>query len=143
MGVGGESGAYSESSVSNWIKGQVRPPADVVLASAYLYDISLDAALFATGAHSSGRIGGDPGLVEINERLSELIRRVDAGFAQTGRNDLLRWLAFQRLGGSEWFLFGSDSRASTHEYLDRFQAKLDQLIRDVEGEPSADSTDDS
>ena len=44
-GVGPESGAYSESAVSNWIKGRTRPPADVVLASASLYGLSLDQRL--------------------------------------------------------------------------------------------------
>lgn len=43
--VGPDSGAYSESAVSNWIKGRTRPPADVVLAAASLYGISLDRPL--------------------------------------------------------------------------------------------------
>ena len=43
--VGPDSGAYSASAVSNWIKGRTRPPADVVLAAATLYGLSLDAAL--------------------------------------------------------------------------------------------------
>ncbi len=43
--VGPESGTYSESAVSNWIKGRARPPADVVLAAASLYGISLDTRL--------------------------------------------------------------------------------------------------
>ena len=43
--VGPESGTYSESAVSNWIKGRARPPADVVLAAASLYGLSLDARL--------------------------------------------------------------------------------------------------
>jgi hypothetical protein len=44
-GVGPDSGAYSESAVSNWIKGRTRPPADVVLAAASLHGLSLDRAL--------------------------------------------------------------------------------------------------
>ena len=43
--VGPDSGTYSESAVSNWIKGRARPPADVVLAAASLYGISLDSRL--------------------------------------------------------------------------------------------------
>lgn len=43
--VGPESGAYSESAVSNWIKGRARPPADVVLAAASLYGLSLDSRI--------------------------------------------------------------------------------------------------
>lgn len=43
--VAPESGTYSESAVSNWIKGRARPPADVVLAAASLYGLSLDARL--------------------------------------------------------------------------------------------------
>ncbi|WP_309063299.1 DUF5919 domain-containing protein [Streptomyces sp.] len=43
--VGPESGVYSESAVSNWIKGRARPPADVVLAAASLYGLSLDSRI--------------------------------------------------------------------------------------------------
>jgi transcriptional regulator with XRE-family HTH domain len=43
--VGPDSGTYSESAVSNWIKGRARPPADVVLAAASLYGLSLDSRL--------------------------------------------------------------------------------------------------
>lgn len=43
--VGPEAGTYSESAVSNWIKGRARPPADVVLAAASLYGLSLDSRL--------------------------------------------------------------------------------------------------
>jgi outer membrane murein-binding lipoprotein Lpp len=49
-GVGPDTGAYSESAVSNWIKGRTRPPADVVLAAAALHGLSLDAALGGTPA---------------------------------------------------------------------------------------------
>lgn len=44
-GVGPDAGAYSESAVSNWIKGRTRPPADVVLAAAALHGLSLDQRL--------------------------------------------------------------------------------------------------
>jgi transcriptional regulator with XRE-family HTH domain len=43
--VGPDSGAYSVSAISNWIKGRTRPPADVLLAAASLYRISLDGPL--------------------------------------------------------------------------------------------------
>lgn len=43
--VGPDSGAYSVSAISNWIKGRTRPPADVLLAAAALYGISLDGPL--------------------------------------------------------------------------------------------------
>jgi hypothetical protein len=51
-GVGPESGAYSESAVSNWIKGRTRPAADVVLAAAALHGISLDSALGVSGSEA-------------------------------------------------------------------------------------------
>lgn len=52
-GVGPEAGAYSESAVSNWIKGRTRPPADVVLAAAAVYDLSLDRPLRIASASSN------------------------------------------------------------------------------------------
>src|SRR5262249_22261603 len=45
IGVGGENGHYSESAISNWIKGRTMPPADVLLAAAAVARISLDAKL--------------------------------------------------------------------------------------------------
>lgn len=50
-GVGPESGAYSESAVSNWVKGRTRPPGDVVLAAAALTGISLDRRLGTETSH--------------------------------------------------------------------------------------------
>lgn len=44
-GVGPDTGAYSESAVSNWIKGRTRPPADVVLAAASVFGVPLDPLL--------------------------------------------------------------------------------------------------
>lgn len=44
-GVGPDSGRYSESGISNWIKGRTKPPADVLLASAVIGGVSLDAKL--------------------------------------------------------------------------------------------------
>ncbi|HET7415181.1 MAG TPA: DUF5919 domain-containing protein [Arthrobacter sp.] len=51
-GVGPDAGAYSMSAVSNWIKGRTRPPADVVLAAASLYGLSVDGALGLTSRES-------------------------------------------------------------------------------------------
>ncbi|MDQ6899549.1 MAG: hypothetical protein M3072_08585 [Candidatus Dormibacteraeota bacterium] len=46
LGVRGEGGArYSESAISNWIKGRAMPPAHVLLAAARLADISVDQKL--------------------------------------------------------------------------------------------------
>ena len=46
LGVVGERGErYSESSISNWIRGRAKPPAEVVLAAAQVSDISLDERL--------------------------------------------------------------------------------------------------
>ncbi len=47
--VGPDSGAYSVSAISNWIKGRTRPPADVLLTAAALYGISLDGPLGVAG----------------------------------------------------------------------------------------------
>lgn len=41
-GVGRDDVRYSESGISNWIKGRARPPADVLLAAAAFADLSLD-----------------------------------------------------------------------------------------------------
>jgi transcriptional regulator with XRE-family HTH domain len=46
LGVGPD-GRYSESAISNWIKGRAMPPADVLLAAAALGAISLDDRLGA------------------------------------------------------------------------------------------------
>ena len=45
LGIGPETGRYSESAVSNWIKGRTMPPGDVVLAAARLAGISIDERL--------------------------------------------------------------------------------------------------
>jgi hypothetical protein len=42
LGVVGRGARYSESSISNWIRGRAMPPADVVLAAAKAVGISLD-----------------------------------------------------------------------------------------------------
>lgn len=52
MGAGREQGRYSESAISNWIKGRAMPPADVLLAAATVASISLDDRL--AQATSSG-----------------------------------------------------------------------------------------
>ena len=53
VGVGPESGAYSESAVSNWVRGRTKPPGDVVLAAAALTGISLDRRLGTDGSHEA------------------------------------------------------------------------------------------
>ncbi len=54
LGVVGERGGrYSESSISNWIRGRAKPPAEVVLAAAQAVDISLDHRL-GIGRRASG-----------------------------------------------------------------------------------------
>ena len=67
--VGPDSGTYSESAVSNWIKGRARPPADVVLAAASLYGISLDSRLGA-GSESDHKEATD--LEQLRSALSRL-----------------------------------------------------------------------
>lgn len=52
-GVGPEAGAYSESAVSNWVKGRTRPHGDVVLAAAALTGISLDRRLGTDASHEA------------------------------------------------------------------------------------------
>lgn len=51
-GVGPETGHYSQSAVSNWIKGRTMPPADVLLAAAQIAGISLDDRLAITATTS-------------------------------------------------------------------------------------------
>ncbi len=54
LGVVGEKGErYSESSISNWIRGRAKPPAEVVLAAAQAVHISLDDRL-GIGRRESG-----------------------------------------------------------------------------------------
>jgi transcriptional regulator with XRE-family HTH domain len=54
LGVVGEKGErYSESSISNWIRGRAKPPAEVVLAAAQAAEISLDDRL-GIGHKASG-----------------------------------------------------------------------------------------
>jgi transcriptional regulator with XRE-family HTH domain len=54
LGVVGERGErYSESSISNWIRGRAKPPAEVVLAAAQAVGISLDDRL-GIGRQASG-----------------------------------------------------------------------------------------
>jgi transcriptional regulator with XRE-family HTH domain len=67
--VGPESGTYSESAVSNWIKGRARPPADVLLAAASLYGISLDTRL---GLEPSALSGEPNDLDELRTALHRL-----------------------------------------------------------------------
>ena len=64
-----ESGTYSESAVSNWIKARARPPADVVLAAASLYGISLDSRL---GVESPAVTTGPEGIDELRGAVHRL-----------------------------------------------------------------------
>ena len=75
LGVGPE-GRYSESAVSNWVKGRAMPPADVLLAAATIGGISLDSKL------------GDP-TADLSEasapavdQLTEEVRRLSRLMAQ-------------------------------------------------------------
>ncbi len=67
--VGPESGTYSESAVSNWIKGRARPPADVVLAAASLYGLSLDSRL---GVETPGTTSDPEGIDELRGAVHRL-----------------------------------------------------------------------
>lgn len=85
-GVGPDAGAYSESAVSNWIKGRTRPPADVVLAAASLYGLSLDRSLGikAEDPEGNGQAGDRPtgDLEQLRADLSTLEATVRAHLAQ-------------------------------------------------------------
>lgn len=78
-GVGPEKGAYSESAVSNWIKGRTRPHADVVLAACSLFSLSIDQALGLQGEEEAQT--GDATSSELArmkadiDRLAELVTR--------------------------------------------------------------------
>jgi transcriptional regulator with XRE-family HTH domain len=77
-GVGPERGAYSESAVSNWIKGRTRPPADVVFAAASIYGLSIDSAVSgkdeANGATTGD--GSDLARMQANiDHLADLVRQ--------------------------------------------------------------------
>lgn len=49
VGVGPpETGRYSESAISNWIRGRTMPPADVLLAAALMAGISVDDRLLVS-----------------------------------------------------------------------------------------------
>jgi len=54
VGVGPpETGRYSESAISNWIRGRTMPPADVLLAAALMAGISVDARLLSSAQPST------------------------------------------------------------------------------------------
>ncbi len=96
--VGPDSGAYSVSAISNWIKGRTRPPADVLLAAAALYGISLDKPLGllpntrrpasaegSAGAEVPVKIGADDCVIEAESdgeltRLKVYSNRLTTGF---------------------------------------------------------------
>jgi transcriptional regulator with XRE-family HTH domain len=72
LGVGPD-GRYSESAISNWIKGRAMPPADVLLAAATLGAISLDERLGAPHSEADGTPV---------EAIAEDVRRVSRQLAQ-------------------------------------------------------------
>lgn len=47
-----DKGDYSESSVSSWLSGRAMPPADVLLAIAKEFEISIDELLFSESLKS-------------------------------------------------------------------------------------------
>jgi transcriptional regulator with XRE-family HTH domain len=71
--VGPEAGTYSESAVSNWIKGRARPPADVVLAAASLYGLSLDTRLGLAPQRDADEVTGVDELRTAFQRLESLV----------------------------------------------------------------------
>lgn len=75
VGVGPGGGHYSQSAVSNWVKGRTMPPADVLVASAGLTGISLDPRILAT--FTDGRDGTD-----WRTAVGDLQKQVDALTAQ-------------------------------------------------------------
>jgi transcriptional regulator with XRE-family HTH domain len=68
LGVGPE-GRYSESAISNWIKGRAMPPADVLLAAATLGGISIDAKLSGTPATD---VAGSEDVRRLSRELAQL-----------------------------------------------------------------------
>jgi hypothetical protein len=91
LGVGGETGRYSESAISNWIKGRTMPPADAVLAAAYAASISIDETL----GHLAARELAD----QVSDRdsvIQQLRRELDKLRAEV--IDLYGRLGFERAG---------------------------------------------
>lgn len=71
-GVAPDGGRYSESAISNWIKGRTMPPADVLLAAAKLAGISLDERI--TGKPAGA---GTEHTAELEAQIHELRRELD------------------------------------------------------------------
>jgi transcriptional regulator with XRE-family HTH domain len=69
-GVGPENGRYSESGISNWVKGRAMPPADVLLAAAAVGHVSLDSKLRAAEAPGVPGEAGD--LVDVDQLAREV-----------------------------------------------------------------------
>jgi transcriptional regulator with XRE-family HTH domain len=102
-GVMGRGARYSESSISNWIRGRAMPPADVVLAAAKALGISLDERL-GIGREPSD---GDRQLAEMREllarqeersaafeeRLEDVVRAVTAAKSSADADDVESRLA--------------------------------------------------
>jgi hypothetical protein len=74
VGIGPESGTYSESAVSNWIKGRTCPPADVLVGAATIFGLSLDAAFGLPTLAAEDHPDGISDLTQSVARLEHLVR---------------------------------------------------------------------
>lgn len=73
----GPDGRYSESGISNWIKGRTMPPADVLLAAAVIGGISLDLKLAVTSVGEGGDSAtGEPGPT-VDEKIAGIQRQIN------------------------------------------------------------------
>ena len=72
LGIGPETGRYSESAVSNWIKGRTMPPGDVVLAAAWLAGISIDSRLLATAEAANAAADWQEAVEELQVQIEAL-----------------------------------------------------------------------
>ncbi len=73
-GVGPEAGRYSESGISNWIKGRTMPPGDVLLATASVGHISLDQKLTQADAAAEDRSESTE-ITQLRQELEDLRRQ--------------------------------------------------------------------
>jgi transcriptional regulator with XRE-family HTH domain len=82
-GVGPDSGTYSESAVSNWVKGRTMPPSDVILAVAMIAGQSLDKYLGVQPylpAPISLQPVAEERLATIEASIRDLYQRIGQGF---------------------------------------------------------------
>jgi hypothetical protein len=85
-GVGPESGAYSESAVSNWIKGRTKPHANVLLAACSLYSLSIDRRLAGEGTSEvEASQPTESELSRMREDIDRLAQLVTQGPSSQGR----------------------------------------------------------